>query len=127
MFKASSKITINQGMIKRLSQAQITALEKTAGDLHTEISQAQVVPRDTGALQGEKMFIDCSESARGKVSIIHEGPYARRLYFHPEYNFRKEENPNARGKWFEPWLPGGLYEDLAKKAFAKSYKREAGL
>lgn len=28
-------------------------------------------------------------------------PYARRLYYHPEYNFSTEHNPQAGGMWFE--------------------------
>lgn len=127
MFQASSKIMINKALIKKLSDAQITALEKTAEALHTEVVQAEVIPRDTGALQNEKTFVDYSQSSNGQVSIVHEGPYARRLYFHPEYNFQKWENAFAMGEWYRPWLPGGLQEDFAKDAFSRLYKKEAGV
>ncbi len=127
MIKVNSKITINEGLIKRISQAQISALEKTAEALHTEVVQAQVIPRDTGALQNEKTFVDYSQSVHGKASIVHEGPYARRLYFHPEYNFQKYENPFAMGEWYRPWLPGGIYEKFVIDAYAAFYKKGAGL
>lgn len=127
MFQVSSKITINKALVKKLSDAQITALEKTAEALHTEVVQAEVIPRDTGALQNEKTSVDYSQSSNGQVSIIHEGPYARRLYFHPEYNFQKWENAFAMGEWYRPWLPGGLQEDFAKDAFSRLYKKEAGV
>ena len=98
MIKVTSKVKLNMPKIKQLTQAQITALEQTAEALHTEVVQAQVIPRDTGALQNESTFVDCSDSHRGKVSIVSSTPYARRLYFHPEYHFQKGENPNAKRK-----------------------------
>lgn len=123
MFKVNSKITLNMGMIKRISQNQITSLEKTAEALHTEIVQAEVMPRDTGAMQNEKTFVDYSRSAQGIVTIVTEGPYARRLYYHPEYNFQTCENAFAMGEWYRPWLPGGIYEDFAINAFKSFCKR----
>lgn len=110
--------------IKQLEQAQITALEKTAEALHTEVVQAEIMPRDTGALQNEKTFVDKTDSKHGKVLIVSEGPYARRLYYHPEYNFQKYENAFASGKWFEPWLPGGISENFARDTFTQIYRRE---
>ena len=127
MIKATSKVIINAGMIKKISQAQVRALEQTAEALHTEIVQAQVMPRDTGTLQNEKTFVDNSEAQRGISRIISEGPYARRLYFHPEYNFQTAENQNAKGRWLEDWLPGGKEEEFAPDAFKRFYKREAGI
>lgn len=145
MAKVTSTITLNMPVINKLDKAAVRALEMTAEALHTEIVQAQVMPRDTGVLQGEKTAISAGESSvstypdgtkvintvtkaeDGNVSIITEGPQARRLYYHPEYNFQKYENAFAGGKWFEPWMKGGVSEDFAVKAFAKLYKREAGL
>ena len=125
--RCTSKIKINQRAIKQLSQAAVVSLEQTAEALHTEVVQAQVVPRDTGALQNENFFLDCSQSGSGKASLVHSTPYARRLYFHPEYHFSTAENPNAKGKWFEDWMPGGKEADFAQKAFKESYRRNARL
>lgn len=126
MVKASSTIKMNWGNIKALTQASVQALEETAEHVHTEIVQAQVMPFDTGNLQNESTFVDISKSSSGTVSIVSSTPYARRLYFHPEYNFQKTENPNAGGEWFKDWLPGGEKEDSAQKTFARLYKRIAG-
>lgn len=144
MAQVKSKIKLNMGRINQLNRAGIRALEHTAEKLHTEVGQAQVIPRMDGALSGEKMYVDTSRSAAGKVSIVHEGPYARRLYYHPEYNFHHgsweedvrnkdgsvshlthEGNPNAKGRWFEDWMPGGSQEDFAGKAFEEFYKMES--
>lgn len=127
MIKVNSRVTINKGLMQNLSRAAVVALEKTAEALHTEVVQAQVMPRDTGALQNEKTHVDYSEAENGTVSIVSEGPYARRLYFHPEYHFQKIENPNAKGKWYEDWEEGGSKENFAPAAFRKFFKREAGL
>lgn len=70
MIKVSSSIKINAGMIKRITQAQMKALEKTAEALHTEVDQAQVIPRDTGTLQDKKTFVDYSDIQRGIARII---------------------------------------------------------
>lgn len=121
--RVNSTISMNWGRINKLTQAAVTALEQTAEALHTEVVQAQVFPFDTGNLQNESTFVDYSKSASGKVSLISSTPYARRLYYHPEYHFQKYENPFAGGAWYEPWLPGGISQDFAKKAFKKFYKR----
>ena len=127
MASVSSRFKINKTVINKLDKAAVKALEQTGDYIHNDVVQAQVVPRLSGALQNEKMFVDYSVSKNGKVSIVHEGPYARRLYFHPEYNFTKDENPNAKGKWFDDWLPGGMKEKQVIKAYKFFYKRLAGV
>lgn len=122
MIKVKSTVKMNFPRIRQLEQAQVTALEQTAEALHTEVVQAQVMPFDTGALQNEGTFVDYSESRQGKVSIISNTPYARRLYFHPEYHFQTKENPNARGKWYSDWLPGGKKSDFAIDTYKRIYR-----
>lgn len=127
MIKVKSSVKLNMPQIQQLTQAQVTALEQTAEALHTEVVQAQVFPFDTGNLQNESTFVDYSESGKGKVSIVSSTPYARRLYFHPEYHFRKGENPNARGKWYADWIPGGSQADFAIRAYKEIYRRLTGI
>lgn len=127
MIKVKSSVKLNMPVIRKLTDSQVTALEQTAETLHTEVVQAQVFSFDTGNLQNESTFVDYSESGKGKVSIVSSTPYARRLYFHPEYHFQKGENPNARGKWYTDWLPGGSQADFAAKAFKNIYRRLTGI
>ena len=127
MINVNSVVKLNLPKIQQITGAQITALEQTADLLRTEVDQAQVFPRDTGHLLDESTFLDKSESKHGKVSIISSTPYARRLYFHPEYHFQTGENPNARGKWYTDWLPGGKEADFATKAFKEIYRRLTGI
>ncbi len=118
-----STIKINRAKLAQLSQAAVAALEDTAEALHTEVVQSEIMPRDEGTLQNEKTFVDTSKSEQGVVKIISEGPYARRLYYHPEYNFQRFENAFAGGKWLEPWMKGGAQENFCPETFAKFYKR----
>lgn len=122
--KATIKLYSHQ--IKKLTNAQVKALEMTGEALHTEVVQAQVMPRDSGHLQNESTFVDYSQSKSGIVTLISQTPYARRLYFHPEYNFRTVENANAQGKWLEPWI-SGKQKTFCKKAFSKFFKQIGGV
>ena len=127
MIKCSSIVKLNMPRIVQIQGAQIKALEETAEALHTEVLQAQVMPRDTGNMQNESTYVDTSNSTNGSVSIVTSTPYARRLYFHPEYHFQKHENPNAKGKWYEDYVEGGKYEEFAIQAYKMIYRRIAGL
>lgn len=127
MAAVKSTVKLDRRKIRLLDKAATSALEQTAEALHTEVVQSEIMPRDTGTLQNEKTFVDISESATGYVELVTEGPYARRLYFHPEYNFQKYENAFAQGKWLEPWLPGGISEDFAQVTFNKLYEKEADI
>ena len=125
--QVKSTVKLNMARIHELTRASVRALELTAEALHTEVVQAQIMPFDTGHLEEDATFVDYTHSVAGKVSLVSATPYARRLYYHPEYNFQTDENPFASGQWFEPWLPGGISEDFAPKAFKKFYKKEAGV
>lgn len=122
-----ARIIFNHAALRSLDAASVRALEMTAEAIHTELVQAQVIPFRTGHLQNDSTFVDFSNSAQGRVDIVSSTPYARRLYYHPEYDFYKDENPNAQAHWFEPWTEGGEHEKFAHKAFAELYRREAGL
>jgi hypothetical protein len=113
----------NNKILKRLEQAQKRALLLTVEALKTDVETSQVVPKQIGELE-RSGFVDDSELERFVVSLIYDTPYARRLYWHPEYNFRKDKNPNAMGKWLEPYISGEK-KDFVKKTFAFFLKQEA--
>lgn len=146
----TSRIQLNMARINQLDRAKIKALEMTGEAIHTDLVQSQTMPRKTGALQNESTFVDTSNSNRGSVQIVSSTPYARRLYFHPEYHFHREPwertgfkrengelvfdvldegegNPHAGGEWFAPYLAGGEKENFASNKFKQSYRQEAGL
>lgn len=146
MIKAKSTVKMKLPRIRQLTQAAVTALELTGEALHTEVVQAQVIPHMDGALQGENFFVDYSDCRNGRVTFVHATPYARRLYYHPEYDFHKgpweetiqhkdgtishlthDGNPNAKGKWFEDWEAGGSKADFAPKVYKQFYKKVGGV
>lgn len=67
------------------------------------------IPKEQGDL--ERSGIEYSDFDKGL--LIWNVPYARRLYYNPQFNFSKDANPNARGLWAE----------YAKNQNKKKYKR----
>ena len=126
MKKVTSTVKIYKSKVKLLTDAQVIALQQTGEALLEHVRAAQVMPFDSSNLQNTSTFVDHSDSQNGTVSIVSSTPYARRLYFHPEYNFQTKDNPNARGEWFEPWISGDE-KDWCKNAYKQIYKKLGGV
>ena len=124
--QVNSTVKLNEAKLKQLTQSQQISLAQTADALLTDLRDSQTMPFDTGNLQNDSTSIDDSQKEKGRVSIVSTTPYARRLYYHPEYNFRRNNNARAGGKWFEPYISGNK-SDFAKSAFSKLFKRNGGL
>ena len=119
--QVTSRVELNVSVLNALDNAQYEALSMTADATLTELRDRQTMPFDTGNLQNDSTFVD--DSQRDKVSIVSSTPYARRLYFHPEYNYRRGDNASAGGKWFDSFLN----DDFISSAFAKLMKQIGGL
>ena len=119
--QVTSRIELNYSILNMLDNAQLEALAQTADATLTELRDRQTMPFDTGNLQNDSTFVDASQ--RDKVSIVSSTPYARRIYFHPEYNYRRGNNASAGGKWFESFLN----DDFIVSAYAKLLKEKGGL
>jgi len=116
--KVTAKVKIDKSKMAELEKIQRQALEMTAEAVLTDIRTSAVVPKDTGELE-RSGFVDTSEILQGVVSIVFSTPYARRLYWHPEYNFRQDKNRNARGKWMEPYHTPGQKKEWVIEVFGK--------
>ena len=119
--QVSSRITLDMGVLNMIDNARYDALAMTADATLTELRDRQVMPFDTGNMQNDSTFID--DSQKDKVSIVTTAPQARRLYFHPEYNFRRNNNSRAGGKWFDSFLNDSFIVD----AFCKLMKMRGWL
>lgn len=123
------KLELDAAAIKRLEAAAVTAAGKTGEAVLAEIRSAQVMPFDNGTMQNTDTY--ATETYRDGeavcVDIITDSPQARRLYYHPEYDFQTVNNPNAGGMWYEPWLSGETEEDFAEETFMRLFAEEAGL
>ena len=124
--KVSSTIKLNEAKLKELTKQQYVSLAQTADAVLTDLRDSQTMPFDTGNLQNDSTFLDDGQKEKGRVSIVSATPYARRLYYHPEYDFRHTNNAKAGGKWFEPYISGNR-TDFLKDTFAKLFKRNGGL
>lgn len=78
------------------------------------------IPKDTSDL--ERSSITHSKLDEGQ--LIWQTPYARRLFYNPDYNFSKDANPNARGLWAEhaKSINKNKYKDITNKQFDKAKK-----
>ena len=111
------KVQLNHKNIAYVKSLANQTLVETADALKSDLEQSQTMPYDTGELQNRSTFIDDTKKNNGKVSIVSDTPYARRLYFHPEYNFKQDKNSNAGGEWFEPYINGNKKEFAQEKFF----------
>ena len=103
--KAKVTIKLDRTKINTLINARNKALEETTEAILSDIKTSAVVPKDSGELE-RSGFVDLSKLDDGIASIIFDTPYARRLYWHPEYNFRQDKNINAQGKWMQSYIDG---------------------
>ncbi len=93
--------------IMQVDNATRESLEQTAEQVVTDVRLSQTMPFRQGTLQNDSTFADLSNSRQGEVYVVSSTPYARRLYYHPEYNFNREENIQAGAYWFEPYKNNG--------------------
>lgn len=117
--KVTSKVFNRE--LKNIDKKAIDSLVMTADALKIDVQQSQTMPFDTGSTQNRDTFVDDTDKNKGEVRVVTSNPYARRLYFHPEYNFSKDKNPNAGGLWFNPYVDGNK-KDFVPKTFAKFMK-----
>lgn len=95
-----------QVVVKRaeLNVAKVEAKRRKA----REAAQAQLdqdVLKDSNYYIPARYWILRDSSIRsskiGQGVLIWDTPYARKLYYNPQYNFSTDQNPHAQGLWFE--------------------------
>jgi len=103
----SVKVTIklDTAKIAGLEKANKQAFEMTVEAVLSDIKTSAVVPKDTSALE-DSGIVDTSQIENMIAFIVFDTPYARRHYWHPEYNFRTDKNINAQGKWMQAYIDG---------------------
>lgn len=121
MIKVKSKLKLNQKAIRKIEEAAIKALPLTMEAMKSEINNMQVVPKETGNL--EESAVTGVENNKGFIS--YNTPYARRLYYNPQFNFRTDKNPNARGRWLDDFIYGPKKNWLAQ-AYGEFLKQLSG-
>lgn len=116
---------MNSQALSTLAKSPRQALEMTGQQVLNDLRDSQTMPFDTGNMQNESTYVDDTHSSKGSVGVVSDTPYARRLYFHPEYNFQQGKNPNAGAEWFEPYISGDKKRKV-KEWFKQFTKRNGG-
>lgn len=120
---AGVRVKLYPRSVRKLTEAQKKAVELTAEAVKSDIVTSAVVPKQVGILE-RSASVDNSSLNQGQVSVVYNSPYARRLYWHPEYDFRTDKNPNAQGKWMQTYIDGDK-KDFAKKTFTEFLRQQA--
>lgn len=111
MMKVKATLKLNPQAIKKIEDAARKALPLAMEAMKTEINNMQVVPKETGNLE-ESAVTGVGEENKGFIS--YNTPYARRLYYNPQFNFRTDKNQYAQGRWLDSFIHGNKKEWLAK-------------
>jgi len=100
---------INNGIVRQLDKAQFALDQEVLKDSNFYIPARDFYLRDSGV----------THSRIGEGLVSWQTPYARRLYYNPQYNFSKDKNPHARGLWFEAAKAQnrGAWERIAQQAY----------
>ena len=122
---AGFKFKVNTGALRKLTNAQIKALEATGEKMLAEKIDAQEIPFDEGTLQNVQSGVNKDSLNKGQLEIYHDTPYAARLYYNPQYDFNQEFNPNAKGEWWEDYI-SGKNKDRPKKLYEHYLKKFGG-
>lgn len=119
--KVHVKVELYPDKIRRLADAVTLSVEQAAEAVKSDIDASHTVPKNTGELE-RSGFVRVSKS---RFQIVYDTPYARRLYWHPEYKFRQDKNTNAGGLWLQPYIDGEK-KGFFKKTFMARLKANTG-
>lgn len=117
------EIKLDMQAIKKLEQAAIKSAEVAMEQTIADLRNSEKMPFDNGDMQNNQTFVEADENG---ARLVTGSLQARRLYYHPEYNFQQGNNSNAGGKWLEQYLTGDK-KDFVRNKFAEVFKKESGV
>jgi len=77
------------------------------------------MPFESGHLQNSATYVDVGRIGQGKVAVVSDTVYARRKFFHPEFEFDRSVNGRAGGRWFDAYVVGGK-RDFVRSTFSRN-------
>lgn len=114
------------GKRARLKKQVDEALTSTARAVADDLVSSGTLPYagdDRGAAPGTLQESVRAEAAKGgTATVVTDTPYAKRLYYHPDYAFSKAVNAGARGYWYGPYMARGGKKRFARDVFAREMK-----
>ena len=117
------EIKLDMQAIKAIEDAAVKSAEVAMEQVRTDLVSSQTMPFDNGDMQDNQTFVHADENG---ASLVTGSPQARRLYYHPEYNFQRGNNKNAGAAWLEPYITGDK-KDFAKNEFMAEFKKRTGI
>lgn len=126
------EIKLDKQAIKNIENAAKAAASEAMEKLRKDLLDSETMPFDTGDMQNNQTFVSVEgeETINGEdtysVSLVTGSPQARRLYYHPEYQFQQGHNDNAGGLWLEPYINGDK-KDFVQTEFTKIFKEKSGI
>lgn len=101
------------------------ALERTAADIVADLEARRVVPHAPSASKpgheagrlAASVSVDATRARQGSVRITWDAPFAARAYFHPEWKFTRDVHSEAKGRWMDDYMPGGILSDYAQRRY----------
>lgn len=120
------ELKMDKRKLNHIKKEMLVALEMTSDQLLTDLIESQKMPFHSGIMQNTDTFLDNSElKSKRTMYIVTSAPQARRLYYHPEYNFDQSHNSEAGGLWWDDYLSGSkkelpeqLYRAILKRRLA---------
>ncbi|MDR2167539.1 MAG: hypothetical protein LBE35_06800 [Clostridiales bacterium] len=106
------------GVIKAAARRALVA---TAQAICEDLKNSGTMPFESGHLQNSATYVDAGRIRDNKVAVVSDTVYARRKFFHPEFEFDQSVNRRAGGRWFDAYTTGDR-RNLAAKAFAEAFK-----
>ena len=103
---------------KRQVMAQAReAFWQTAQEVRADLQASGTMPFESGHLQNEATYVCMARKKQDVAAIVSDTVYARRKFFHPEFNFNRTVNRAAGGRWFDAYTVGSK-RNMARDVFA---------
>lgn len=126
------EIKLDHNAIREIENSARKAAAEAMEKLRKDLLDSETMPFDTGDMQNNQTFVSVEgeETINGEdtysVSLVTGSPQARRLYYHPEYQFQQGHNDNAGALWLEPYISGDK-KDFVQTEFTKIFKEKSGI
>lgn len=126
------EIKLDKQAIREIENAAKAAALEAMEMLRKDLLDSETMPFDTGDMQNNQTFVSVEgeETINGEdtysVSLVTGSSQARRLYYHPEYQFQQGHNDNAGALWLEPYINGDK-KNFVQTEFAKIFKEKSGI
>ena len=128
----TSKIEWYPGRREKLQRDVQASVNATAEAIATDLKTSGTMPYavdDRGAAPGALQASVAVEYAAGNsrtAKVTTQAPYARKLYYHPDFNFEQGANSKAQGFWYGQYMRKGNKRSFAKDVFSREMKARRG-